>query len=110
MTLTCQHDPLPWVQRSTDRRTAKRESDSHDLAPRAEYCQQRAHYLPEWISVKLAARIVRKAPRTIYAWIQRDRLATRLNGDGVTEVLSKAVLRIEPTVRRGRPRGTPTRR
>jgi hypothetical protein len=62
------------------------------------------------VTVKEAALLVGKAPRTIYEWIENDRLATRLNGDGVTEVLSKAVIRIEPTVRRGRPRGIPTRR
>ncbi|MDF2508462.1 MAG: hypothetical protein K0Q52_2321 [Microbacterium sp.] len=64
----------------------------------------------EWVTVKEAALLVGKAPRTIYEWIENDRLATRLNSDGVTEVLSKAVIRIEPTVRRGRPRGIPTRR
>jgi hypothetical protein len=64
----------------------------------------------EWVTVKEAALLVGKAPRTIYEWIENDRLATRLNSEGVTEVLSKAVIRIEPTVRRGRPRGIPTRR
>ena len=64
----------------------------------------------EWVTVKEAAILVGKAPRTIYEWIQNDRLATRLNSDGITEVLSKAVVRIEPTVRRGRPRGIPTKR
>lgn len=64
----------------------------------------------EWVTVKEAALLVGRAPRTIYEWIENDRLATRLNSEGVTEVLSKAVRRIEPTVRRGRPRGTPTRR
>jgi|GEM_PF-2673091 len=63
----------------------------------------------EWVTVREAALIAGKSPRTIYVWIEQDRLATRLN-DGVTEVLSKAVARIAPTVGRGRPRGVPTRR
>lgn len=66
--------------------------------------------LPDWVTVKVAAVLVGKAPRTIYEWIENDRLATRYNSEGVLEVPSKAVVRIEPTVRRGRPRGTPTRR
>lgn len=64
----------------------------------------------EWVTVAEAALLVGRAPRTIYEWIENDRLATRLNAEGITEVLSKAIIRIEPTVRRGRPRGTPTRR
>lgn len=66
--------------------------------------------IPDWVTVKVAAALVRKSPRTIYEWIENDRLAFRRNGNGVLEVLSKAVVRIEPTVRRGRPRGKPTRR
>lgn len=64
----------------------------------------------EWVTVAEAALLTGRTARAIYYWIERDRLATRLNASGVTEVLSKAVLRVEPTVRRGRPRGTPTRR
>lgn len=64
----------------------------------------------EWITVKEAALLVGRAPRTVYEWINNDRLATRLNSDGILEVLSKAVVRVEPTIRRGRPRGIPTRR
>lgn len=66
--------------------------------------------IPEWVTVKVAAALVGKAPRTIYEWIENDRLAFRYNSTGVLEVLSKAVVRVEPTVKRGRPRGTPTRR
>jgi hypothetical protein len=64
----------------------------------------------EWITVAEAAALIGKTPRAIYYWIDNNRLATRQNTAGVTEVLSKAVVRIEPTVRRGRPRGVPTRR
>lgn len=66
--------------------------------------------MKEWVTVKEAAVIVGRAPRTVYEWIQRDKLATRVNGSGATEVLSKAVVRIEASMRRGRPRGVPTRR
>lgn len=66
--------------------------------------------MKEWVTVPEAALLAGRAPRTIYEWIEDDRLMTRLNDDGVMVVLSKAVQRVEPTVRRGRPRGIPTRR
>ncbi|AUG28761.1 MULTISPECIES: helix-turn-helix domain-containing protein [Microbacterium] len=66
--------------------------------------------LPEWVTVKVAAALVGRSPRTIYEWIEDGRLATRLSSAGILEVLSKAVVRVEPTIRRGRPRGKPTRR
>lgn len=64
----------------------------------------------EWVTVKEAAVLVGKSVRTIYEWIENDRLATRIDTQGRMVVLSKAVLRIEPTVRRGRPRGRATTR
>lgn len=64
----------------------------------------------EWVTVKEAAALVGKSVRTIYEWIENDRLATRIDPQGRMVVLSKAVLRIEPTVRRGRPRGRATTR
>ena len=66
--------------------------------------------MKEWVTVKEAAVLIGKKPRTIYEWIQGDRLATRLDAQGRMTVLAKAVQRIEPTIRRGRPRGKPTRR
>ena len=66
--------------------------------------------MKEWITVAEAAILVGRHPSRIYAWIDQGRLATQVNPAGVTEVLSKAVRRIESEVRRGRPRGTPTRR
>lgn len=109
MTAHGEHDPQPWADRSTSTRHSEW-IDGRDLAPRAEYCQDRRHYVPEWVTVKLASVLTGKAPRTLYEWIEDDRLAYRQNGAGVLEVLSKAVLRLVPTVRRGRPRGKPTRR
>jgi hypothetical protein len=67
-------------------------------------------HMKEWITVKEAAVLTGKAERTIYEWIEDQRLAVRRNATGVMEVLAKAVLRLEPTIRRGRPRGKPTRR
>ena len=58
----------------------------------------------EWITVKEAALLVGRDKRQIYRWIVRDRLATRRNTDGILEVLSKAIIRVEKTVIRGRPR------
>jgi len=66
--------------------------------------------LPEWVTVKAAALIVGKAERTVYRWIDRGLLATREDTDGRVMVLSKAVGRVSLSQRRGRPRGTPTRR
>lgn len=66
--------------------------------------------LPAWITVKTAARIVGKAERTVYRWIDRGLLATDTDGDGRTLVPSKAVGRVALSQKRGRPRGIPTRR
>lgn len=63
-----------------------------------------------WVTVAEASALTGRARRTIYEWITNGHLATRTNADNVTEVLSKAVLRLEPTMRRGRPRGKPTRK
>lgn len=62
----------------------------------------------EWVTVKEAATLANRHVSQVYRWIETGRLATRINVDGVTEVLRKSVLRIESEVRRGRPRGTPT--
>lgn len=66
--------------------------------------------MKEWVTMKVAAEMVGRHVSQIYRWIDSGRLATRTNIYGVTEVLTKAVLRIEPTVKRGRPRGTAGRR
>lgn len=66
--------------------------------------------MKEWITVAEAAVLVGRDKRQIYRWIDQGRLATVVNGEGVTEVLSKAVRRVEGEVKRGRPRGSPTRR
>lgn len=60
--------------------------------------------MKEWVTVAEAAALIRRHPSQIYRWITAGRLATKVGEDGVMRVLSKAVQRIEPTVRRGRPR------
>lgn len=60
----------------------------------------------EWVTAKEAAALIGRHVSQFYRWIDAGRLATRVRADGVTVMLSKAVLRIEPSVRRGRPRGT----
>lgn len=66
--------------------------------------------LPAWITVKTAARIVGRAERTVYRWIDRNLLASDTDGEGRTVVPSKAVGRVALSQKRGRPRGIPTRR
>lgn len=65
--------------------------------------------MKHWVTVAEAAALVGRHPSRIYAWIDQGRLATQTNSDGVTEVLSKAVRRIEGEVRRGRPPGAASR-
>lgn len=64
----------------------------------------------EWVTVKEAALLADRHVRQIYRWIDAGRLATRQSTGGVTLVLSKAVQRIETEVKRGRPKGSATRR
>lgn len=64
----------------------------------------------EWVTAREAAALIGRHVSQVYGWIDAGRLATRVRADGVTVVLSKAVLRIEPHVRRGRPRGAAGRR
>lgn len=64
----------------------------------------------DWITVAEAAALAGRSRRAIYDWINAGRLATRVNARGVTEVLAKAVSRVETEVKRGRPAGSPTRR
>lgn len=63
-----------------------------------------------WVTVADAAVLAERSPRTIYVWIEKGLLATRTNQAGVTLVLWKAATRTGQTLKRGRPRGTPTRR
>ncbi|MFL2001449.1 hypothetical protein [Microbacterium sp. A1-JK] len=62
------------------------------------------------MTIREASLLAGRHASQIYRWIDAGRLATRVNAHGVTEVLSKAVVRIETEVKRGRPKGVPTRR
>lgn len=64
----------------------------------------------EWVTVKEAAFLADRDVRQIYRWIDAGRLASRTNTNGITVVLRKAVQRIETEVKRGRPKGSATRR
>ncbi|GGD33185.1 hypothetical protein GCM10010915_11980 [Microbacterium faecale] len=64
----------------------------------------------EWVTVKEAAALIGRHHSRIYRWIDDGRLATRTDANGITCVLAKAVVRIEPTVKRGRPRGSVSKR
>jgi hypothetical protein len=64
----------------------------------------------ERLTVKEASVVVNRAPSRIYQWIGDGKLGSDTDVDGVTTVSRAELLRVEPTVRRGRPRGTPTRR
>lgn len=59
--------------------------------------------VPEWVSVKQAARLANREPRTVYDWIDKDLLATRYER-GVLQVLAKAAIRLGESTRRGRPK------
>lgn len=59
----------------------------------------------EWVTVKEAAALIGRHASQVYRWIDAGHLASRVRADGVTVVLSKAVLRVEPSIKRGRPRG-----
>lgn len=61
--------------------------------------------MKEWITIEEAAALIGKTPRTVYRWVEDGRLASRVDSVGITKVLSKAVTRIAPTVKRGRPKG-----
>ncbi|WP_300269045.1 hypothetical protein [Microbacterium sp.] len=65
--------------------------------------------MKEWITIAEASALTGRSRRAIYVWVQSDRLASQII-DGRVHVLAKAVARIAPTVKRGRPRGSPTRR
>lgn len=64
----------------------------------------------DYVTIKQAAVLANRAPRKIYEWVQNGRLPARKDEHGVLVVKGVDVLRAESTVKRGRPRGTVTRR
>lgn len=65
--------------------------------------------LKEWLTVTEAAFLVGRKKTSVYDWVKSGRLPSRKSTDGVTEVQSQEVLRVESSVKRGRPRGTASR-
>ncbi|MDF2563038.1 MAG: hypothetical protein K0R99_4484 [Microbacterium sp.] len=69
------------------------------LISRAEDSVTSAAMPKEWVAVKEAALLVGRDEPQIYRWISGGRLATRNDGDGITQVLSSAVVRVESEVK-----------
>lgn len=61
--------------------------------------------MKEWLTVKEAALLVGRHPRKIYEWIEGP-LTARTAANGTYEVRRTDLLRVETTMKRGRPRGT----
>lgn len=59
-----------------------------------------------WILVSDAAALVGRTEWTIYDWIRKGRVRSDLDTYGRTVVDGRHLLEVEPTVRRGRPRGS----
>lgn len=55
-----------------------------------------------------AAMITNRKKSAIYAWIADGRLASVIDIDGVRKVDGKALMAVEASIRRGRPKGTAT--
>lgn len=58
----------------------------------------------KWLSVKDAAIIVNRHERSIYRWVESGQLGSRTTDDGILEVSSADVARVESVTRPGRPR------
>ena len=65
--------------------------------------------MKEWLTITEAAYVASRSERTVYDWVQRDVIASKMI-DGKVHVLGKAAIRLGQQRKRGRPRGVPTRR
>lgn len=63
--------------------------------------------MKEWLSIKEAAYVVNRDKSRLYRWIDKGWLAWRKDNDGLLEVASADVLRVEAVTQRGRPRRNP---
>lgn len=59
-----------------------------------------------WVAVPEAAKLAGRQPRTVYEWVQSGKLRSRVGENGTIEVDAAQVVDVEPTIRRGRPRGS----
>lgn len=58
---------------------------------------------PDWVTVQQAAKLAGRDEKTIYRWIDEQRLAHEWQA-GALMVPPKAVIRLGETTRRGRPK------
>lgn len=65
--------------------------------------------IKEWLTIPQAALLVGRKKTAVYDWVKDGRLASRIGVNGVKLVASKDALRVESTVKRGRPAGTASR-
>lgn len=65
--------------------------------------------MKDWLTVKEAALVVGRHERNIYRWIEAGRLTAHTDENGVLFVFSADVAKVEPLVKRGRPRGKASR-
>ena len=61
----------------------------------------------EWLSIKEAAYVVNRDRSRISRWIDKGWLTWRKDVDGLLQVLTADVLRLESVTQRGRPRRNP---
>lgn len=62
--------------------------------------------MKEWLSIPEAAALVGRDPSNVWRWVRSGKLRARTAGDGTMEVRREDALRVESSVKRGRPRGT----
>lgn len=55
--------------------------------------------MKEWVTIAEGALLIGRHVSRVYRRIDEGHLATRKNNHGVTEVLAKAVLRVEPQIK-----------
>lgn len=65
--------------------------------------------MKEWVTIPEGAYLAGRSERTVYVWVQRDVIASKMV-DGKLHVLAKTAVRLGQQRKRGRPRGIPTRR
>lgn len=65
--------------------------------------------IKEWLTIPQAALLVGRKKTAVYDWVKDGRLPARIGVNGVKLVASKDALRVESTVKRGRPAGTASR-
>jgi hypothetical protein len=65
--------------------------------------------IKEWLTIPQAALLVGRKKTAVYDWVKAGKLQARIGVDGVKLVASKDAMRVESTVKRGRPTGSASR-